>query len=99
LFDLGHPGGMAHPWPRTVIERVPCGSDGGFDVLGARDLDMPDRLFGVRRDHGELLRIGGLAPLAPDEQLVIGAMAGSLCHRGTSSGDWTVAAISLFTLT
>ena len=65
LFDLGHPVGVAHPRPRAMIERVPCGGDGGVDVLGARDLDMPDRLFGVRRDHGELLRIGGLAPWPP----------------------------------
>ncbi len=99
LFDLGHPIGMGHAWPGAVVEGVPRGGDGGVDVLGSGDLDVADRFFGVWGDHGELLRVGGFAPLAPDEELVIGTMAGILCHRGTSSGNGTATAISLLTLT
>jgi hypothetical protein len=85
LFHLGHAFGMGQPWPRAVVESPSRAGDGGVDILRAGHLDMAERLFGVRRDDGELLGVGGLAPLPSDEQFVIGAMVGLFCHRGTSS--------------
>ena len=67
-----------------MVESVSRGGDGGVDVLGPGHLDVADRFFGVRGDHGELLRVGGFAPLPSDEEFVIGPMAGIFCHRGTS---------------
>jgi len=63
--------------------------DGGVNVFRSGHLDVADWLFGVWGDHGELLWVGRLAPLPPDEQFVIGTMVGILCHRGTSSGIGT----------
>ena len=82
LFDFGHPLPNVQPRPRTVIERLPREPDGGVDVFGAGGLDVADGLFGVRRNNRHLPEAGGLLPTSSDEQLVIGAVAEKLRHRG-----------------
>ena len=87
------------PWPRAVVESVSRGGDGGVDILGAGRLDVADRLFGVRGDDRELLRVDGLAPLASDEKLVVGTVVRVLGHRGTYLWRGKATVTSLLMLT
>ena len=47
--------GRAHLRPGAVVERLAGGGDGAVDVGGGGLGDLGDDLFGVRRDHGELV--------------------------------------------
>ena len=63
--------GRGHLRPRAVVERLAGGGDGAVDVGVGGLGDLGDDLFGVGRDHVELVGARRLDPVAADEELVL----------------------------
>jgi hypothetical protein len=80
-----------------VVEGVSRSGDRGVDVRGSCSGNVADGLSGVWGDDRQALISGRLAPVSPDEKLVVATVVTGFRHVGTTFENATATSLLMLT--